>query len=306
MYLSQDTKCERIYTVADHAFGLIMTELASAWGKMSNYFPFESTSYRTKLFTLSICDKVSLEDAIPIIVNHDKRSDTYRLDVYRTSEDYLFELRLPLTSHAGGRLRISNDFRSAEIALSGNESECCSALNRALMLCYLLATADKDTLLMHASTVISDGYAYLFLGKSGTGKSTHSNLWLHYISRVELLNDDHPVVRINTDGQVMVYGSPWSGKTPCYRNVSAPVGGIIRIRQAKRNYIRRLNHIESYASLMPSCSGMSWDSGLATGRSHSLQQLTSSIPCWILECLPDEAAARLCSETVRKEALCNG
>ncbi|MBO6066250.1 MAG: transposase, partial [Lachnospiraceae bacterium] len=82
-------------------------------------------------------------------------------------------------------------------------------------------------LLMHASVTMHAGKGYLFLGKSGTGKSTHSQLWINNIEGCELLNDDNPVLRVEDDGSVRVYGSPWSGKTPCYRNLDVPVGAIV-------------------------------------------------------------------------------
>ena len=41
----------------------------------------------------------------------------------------------------------------------------------------------------------------MFLGPSGTGKSTHARLWLQYIDSTELVNDDNPVVRIYQDGE---------------------------------------------------------------------------------------------------------
>ena len=57
----------------------------------------------------------------------------------------------------------------------------------------------------------------MLLGKSGTGKSTHSRLWLKYIPDTKLLNDDNPAVRIMDNNTIMIYGTPWSGKTPCYK-----------------------------------------------------------------------------------------
>ena len=63
------------------------------------------------------------------------------------------------------------------------------------------------------------------MGKSGTGKSTHSRLWLENVPGATLLNDDNPIVRLTLVGAI-VYGSPWSGKTPCYKNESAPLAGV--------------------------------------------------------------------------------
>lgn len=57
-------------------------------------------------------------------------------------------------------------------------------LNNILMMIYAFNTACSDTVLMHASVIKKDGKGYLFQGKSGTGKSTHSGLWLKHIPRL--------------------------------------------------------------------------------------------------------------------------
>lgn len=138
----------------------------------------------------------------------------------------------------------------------------------------------------------------MFLGKSGTGKSTHSRMWMAALDKVSLINDDHPIVRICDDGTVMAYGSPWSGKTRCYKNESAPVGGIVRISRAPYNKARKLSVIESYASIMTSCSGMTWEREMADARDSTMQGVISKVPCWVMECLPDNDAALVCSAAV--------
>jgi hypothetical protein len=138
----------------------------------------------------------------------------------------------------------------------------------------------------------------MFLGKSGTGKSTHAGLWVKHIEGAVLMNDDNPVVRIS-DGKATVYGSPWSGKTPCYRNVSSPLGGIVLLSQAPYNKIQRLEGLEAYVALMSSISGKRWDKGIADGLYQTENYLTSHVPMWHLECLPDEEAAIVCQTTIK-------
>ena len=161
-----------------------------------------------------------------------------------------------------------------------------------LKMMYDLATAGQDTLHVHAAVVSYEGKGYLFLGPSGTGKSTHARLWLKHFEGTELVNDDCPVVR---DG--IVYGSPWSGKTPCYRNVSYPIGGMVMLSQAPYNKIRRLSGIEAYVGLIESV-GEALDSRIAGGLHQAENKVASTVPMWHLDCLPDEAAVRLCKETI--------
>ena len=195
-----------------------------------------------------------------------------------------------------GWLVCSPDYREGRLLTTGRYTK--MAVDNALMVLYALATAASGTVLFHAAVVSHEGKGYMFLGPSGTGKSTHARLWLKYIDGTALVNDDNPVVRLAADGLPVVYGSPWSGKTPCYRNVSYPLGGIVLLSQAPYNKIHRLGGIHAYASLVASISGKRWDSRVADGLHATENALASTVPVWHLECLPDEEAAKLCSLTI--------
>lgn len=194
-----------------------------------------------------------------------------------------------------GWLRCSSNYRRVTVALGDIPK---LAIDNGMMISYALATAGMDTLLFHSSTVTRGGWAYMFLGQSGTGKSTHSRLWLRYIEGSRLLNDDNPVVRIGEDGRAEVYGSPWSGKTPCYLNEHYPLGGIVGLAQAPHNKIRRMSPIEAYATLSSSVSGKRWDRRIADGLHHSIDTLVAVVGVWHMECLPDEEAAKMTSTTI--------
>ena len=168
-------------------------------------------------------------------------------------------------------------------------------LTHALMIAYMLAASHNGTLLFHASTIVSGGKAYLFQGKSGTGKSTHSALWLSNIPGAELLNDDNPVVRIAADGTPTAYGSPWSGKTDCYRNVAAPIGAFTRIARGGENSFSRLAPLQAYASLTASVFFMPFLSEeLQSIRHAAIERLVAAVPCCEMRCRPDADAALTC------------
>lgn len=198
-----------------------------------------------------------------------------------------------------GWLVCSPDYREGRLLTTGRYTK--MAVDNALMVLYALATAASGTVLFHAAVVSHEGKGYMFLGPSGTGKSTHARLWLKYIDGTALVNDDNPVVRLAADGLPVVYGSPWSGKTPCYRNVSYPLGGIVLLSQAPYNKIHRLGGIHAYASLVASISGKRWDSRVADGLHATENALASTVPVWHLECLPDEEAAKLCHAQISNE-----
>lgn len=127
-----------------------------------------------------------------------------------------------------------------------------SVLRFALWTAYSMLGLSLDRVPVHSSVVVCDGRAVMCLGESGTGKSTHTRLWLENIPGTHLLNDDSPILAVEGD-DVVVYGSPWSGKTHCYRQERVPVAALLRLEQRPENSIRRLRTLEAFAALQPSC-----------------------------------------------------
>ena len=221
--------------------------------------------------------------------------------VYCLSDgSYAFEISLPDCD--GGALSCCmtarDDFRHCQAVLTGSSRRQHQfGLNNALMMAFAFAAAPLETLLVHASVIRHAGYGYLFTAPSGTGKSTHTWLWHKYIEGCDLMNDDNPVVRI-VDGETRIYGSPWSGKTPCYRNIWAPVGAITRLEQKPENTIRRMATVEAFAALLPAVSSMKWDRRVYMSICSTLSHLLELTPIFWLGGRPDEEAVRVCFEAI--------
>lgn len=171
-------------------------------------------------------------------------------------------------------------------------------LRFALWIAYGLATLPQQTIAIHTSVIQYKGRTVLFLGESGTGKSTHTRLWRENIEGAVLLNDDSPILRI-IDGKAWMFGSPWSGKTPCYKTESYPLAACVRLSQAPHNKIRRLSVAQGYAAIHPSCPpDFAYDDTLYDYISETLSEVLGQVPMYHLECLPDADAARLSCQTV--------
>ena len=197
-------------------------------------------------------------------------------------------------------LRTNKDFDECECALNGNYNMRSFGLNNALMLIFAFAGSRQDTLLIHASLVRQNGYGYAFIAKSGTGKSTHVSLWLRHLPGCDLMNDDNPIVRI-IDGEAFIFGGPWSGKTPCYRNVKARLGAITRIDRAESNSIEKLPPIEAFASFLPSCSSMKWDEDIFNRICNTVTKIVETTGIYTLHCLPNEEAAVICHDAIARK-----
>lgn len=276
---------ELYYKVAEHVFVLKADWQEELLHQLSQYEPFITEPSAEVSFRMEIVEGLPVSNVQEELRQEDE-GQTIVVGHLDDGEAYLeFWLGKELCSI----MVADSNYRQAKICVKGNWSY---GVNNAIMVMYALATANSQTALFHSSVVSYQGKAYMFLGQSGTGKSTHSSLWLKYIEGTELVNDDNPVVRI-IDGVARVYGSPWSGKTPCYRNVVYPVGGIVKLDQAPYNEIKRLKGVKAYAVIVPSISGKRWDKKLAEGLHETENLLVQLVPVWHLDCLPDEAAARL-------------
>ncbi len=108
-----------------------------------------------------------------------------------------------------------------------------------------------DVLLYHASAVAVDGAAYLFAAPSGTGKSTHARLWRELLgSRAVMVNDDKPLIRVQSDGTAIVYGTPWNGKHHLSSNIAVPIKAVCLLERSPDNHIRQISRWDALLILV--------------------------------------------------------
>ena len=163
--------------------------------------------------------------------------------------EWLFRVAMVANAPICCEMECNENFTEGVLYIMPDCQDVRFCIDNALMLLYAFRTAPLMTLEMHAAVVVRPsledargtsyrtpsglqdaltGYreeargdearGYLFLGHSGTGKSTHARQWLAAFDDAWLLNDDNPILRVMEDGEVRVYGSPWSGKTHFYNN----------------------------------------------------------------------------------------
>lgn len=288
-------KC--VYQVAGHMFAVVMPDNHLIWNEMKPYKPFLTNEEGDLAFTVEMIDEMpDTSDKQCVTIDHESSEDT-RIELYEWQGQWLIGAAPSLEEPTRVYLITDKSFRKAQFRIFGTPR---FSVGTVMMLMFAFATAQKNTLLMHSSVTVKDGKGYLFLGKSGTGKSTHSQLWINNIAGCELLNDDNPVLKVEDNGEVRVYGSPWSGKTPCYHNLDYPVGAIVDLHQAKVNRITRLSLLKSYAALYVSYSGYRFLKDMADGLHATNEKIVSTVPCYALDCLPNAEAAWLCYKTVAK------
>jgi len=287
------------YRVGGHAFCMVFHDDCNDESLIPSFSRFKiDEPAESLLFTLTVDDSFRFSKKGEEIGQFDCGGCNH--GVYCTeNNEYQYEIS-DVQGVLCSYMQSSPDFKQSVVAILGETwSQRNYGLNNALMMTYAFASADQLTMLMHASVIRHQEKGYLMTAPSGTGKSTHTRLWYDNIPGCDLMNDDNPVVRI-VDGQAIVYGSPWSGKTRCYRNIQAPIGGIVRIQQRPENSIRKLSSLEAFSNLLPAISNMKWDKRVYKGICDGIAELIRLCGMYELGCLPDAAAAHLCHDTIVK------
>lgn len=219
--------------------------------------------------------------------------------LYHNGGEYAVDL-LPHPSSSFRTMHISEDFTTGRLQLPGDRYAAFT-VDSMLRILYSQAVVLHHGFMLHSAAVVRDGKAVLFMGKSGTGKSTHAQLWLREFAGTSLLNDDNPVVRVSADGTVTVYGSPWSGKTPCYRNAEAPVEAMIRLEQAPVNRYTELSNIDAFVAVLPGVSVITHSRKLYGEACSSVVEALKRVKVGKLECTPEPSAAYECQKGISGE-----
>lgn len=159
---------------------------------------------------------------------------------------------------------------------------------------------DVGVLLIHGSAVAVDGAGYLFVAKSGMGKSTHARFWRELLGkRCVMVNDDKPLLEI-TDRGAVVWGTPWDGKHHLSSNIAVPLRAICILERGDDNHIEIVSAEEALPAL--------WKQIYKSTDPEKLKRtltLTDSLSKLVrqyrLRCTPDMQAA-----CVAFEAMSNG
>lgn len=298
-------------TVAGETFGIKTAKQEAMLHRMEkNYGPFmtaDTVPAEKVLFIADIDRTVTVPAGEPLkTFDYALTEDAARLRIYpdrcllsitHKASSKTFSIACPLRSDSPDDTpAYPADLTMQGIAPPGH------ILDHLLIFALSVAAVGKGILLIHASTIRYRGKAVMFLGESGTGKSTHSRLWLENIEGSTLLNDDAPAVRISADSTT-AYGTPWSGKTPCYRAEHYPLAALVRIRRAPYNQITRLNTLQAFGAVLPSClPTLQQDDRMLDILCDALSHMLSAVPVYTLDCLPNADAARVSSEALFGDA----
>ena len=153
-------------------------------------------------------------------------------------------------------------------------------------------------MIMHCAAVCMEGRAYLFTAVSGTGKTTHINLWKkRFGERCRVVNGDKPLIR-EIDGKFYVCGTPWQGKENYGENMTVPIGGICILERGEENVIKRISPAEAIPTMLVQTLRTN-DEGEMDKLLDLIDRLLKSVPFYRLKCNMNEDAAQVSYDKMR-------
>ena len=157
----------------------------------------------------------------------------------------------------------------------------------------------RNVLVFHGSVVAVDGQGYLFTAKSGTGKSTHTRFWREtFGERAVMVNDDKPFLRIGQE-QILVCGSPWSGKHGLDTNITVPLKAICILQRGPENRIARIEARDALMMLLQQ-SNRPLDRTRLPVYMDLIDGLANRTALWRMECNLDPQAARVAFDAMSR------
>ena len=115
-----------------------------------------------------------------------------------------------------------------------------------LRIFFSLILVQEGGFLLHAASVVKDGCGYIFMGRSGSGKSTIAM----YSDQYTVLSDEISLVK-KVENHYLLYSTPFWGEQEIKGgNYYSPIQGIYRIKQSAQVESKRLIKRESFSYLM--------------------------------------------------------
>jgi hypothetical protein len=165
--------------------------------------------------------------------------------------------------------------RRAHVALAALDDV---ALDAFLRVAWSLALVDAPGLMVHAASLARGGRAYLFCGRSGSGKTTVARL----SPDAELLSDEISSVRLET-ARAACHGTPFFGDLAVSgRNVVRPLAGVYFLEHADRHARTRLTRRDALARLLPNVLFFAREPDLVARVLDIAGALVERVPCFRL------------------------
>ena len=157
---------------------------------------------------------------------------------------------------------------------------------------FLLRAQLLDMYVIHSASILYNGQAWLFSALSGTGKSTHTNLW-HKLYGTPFLDGDLNLLAFE-DGKPVVKGIPWCGTSGIFTTETYPLGGIILLARDKTNHVEELSYQNQVLGIQMRFISPKWNAKQTLESLDFAERIAKSARIARLYCNMEDEAAEVC------------
>lgn len=135
---------------------------------------------------------------------------------------------------------------------------------------------------------------------SGTGKTTHSELWKREFD-AHIINGDYAFLEPTDDNGLIFHGTEFSGSSPYHDMGDWHVDDIVFVSQSPVNKVRRLTGREAYIHMLENAFVPRWDKEKTEKVLDLIEKTLGQVKVWLLECNMDPEAAHVLRDAIFKE-----
>lgn len=280
--------------VADFVFSILPTATIKGFSIDKNYTPFKTE--RKSDIVLRVSRKKTPRNKI-----NEYSFITSTWDYYQSKNRHIYNFFSSDKNKISERtLILESDFKKGEIILPHGTVAKNGVIRNPFSypldeLIIINLLYQKCGLLVHSSGFAYKNKGYLFIGSSGAGKSTFSNIIRINID-VPILSDDRIAVR-KRNGRFYIYGTPWHGTAEFVSPEKSPLSGLFFLKKGIKNYLQKLSVSDTVSRLFKCSFPPFWDKKGISSTLKICEDIATSIPSFEFSFTPDDRAFDL----MRKE-----
>lgn len=241
------------------------------------------TACREKLSVKKITDtkKVPVITKTAPLINHPD------LTVFKYNTGYSLYFN---TMPAIIKMEINDDASDVRIWLENDFTDPArQMLFHAIRMPFVFFALSRGCIMLHSASILYRDRIWLFSGPSGTGKSTHTNIW-NRLYGTPVINGDLNLI-VPTDRNISVCGTPWCGTSGICDNLTHTLGGIIFLKQAPADYCEKLTETEKRLNLLQRLISPLWNEAMLDSALKAVESTAGRVMMCRLCCTPQDSAA---------------
>ena len=209
--------------------------------------------------------------------------DCNRIHVTESDKEYKLEYRnLPVNGSI-----ISKDLKNAHIYVRWDDY-LEYPLFSAIRDIFFFKVQERGMIAVHSSSIVYRDKAYVFSASSGTGKTTHTNMWIQETDAKILDGDLCVLTREGND--VYAYGLPWAGSSRRFMNKKVKLGGIIFLVRSRKDVVKKPDILNGILMLTARCFTPTFTPEMVSMNTDVSAAIGEVTDMYILECTKKKSA----------------